>query len=121
MKTIPLSLKCLLLIVFALLLNSCTADDVGEDTDGPTQQGFPEVTTRTVATSDQGTSVEAGGTVLNTGGSVLIARGVCWSTQPNPSIDDDTTMAGTGEGPFVTTITGLEPNPLLLKSLRHQQ
>ncbi|MFX0556100.1 hypothetical protein ACOCEA_04850 [Maribacter sp. CXY002] len=100
----------LLFCFSALLLTACISDDVGEDTDGLTQAGFPEVTTRTVATSDQGTSVEAGGTVVNTGGSAIIARGVCWSTQPNPSIENETTMEGTGEGPFVSSVTGLEPN-----------
>lgn len=39
----------------------------------------------------------------------VIARGACWSTSMNPTIDDSRTNAGSGIGLFETTITGLSP------------
>ena len=71
------SIKLSVIGFISILFLCCTSDDVGTDTDGPTKQGFPEVTTRTVIASDEGTSVETGGEVKNSGGSDIIKRGVC--------------------------------------------
>lgn len=100
------------LLSFALifLFVNCTTDDVGTDTDGPTQNGFPVVTTRTVVTFDDGRRVESGGEVRNSGGSNVVRRGVCWSTEPNPTIEDSFTSDGSGEGEFTSLVQGLEPN-----------
>ena len=40
---------------------------------------------------------------------MLIARGVCWSTSQDPTINDRHTTDGTGTGVFQSTITGLNP------------
>lgn len=42
-------------------------------------------------------------------GAEVTARGFCWSTSPNPSIDNDTTLDGKGVGYFYTSLTGLSP------------
>lgn len=93
-----------------LLFYSCSTDDAGTDTDGPTPPGFAEVTTKTVITFDEGDRVETGGDIKNSGGSAIRARGVCWSTEPNPTIDDAKTSDGTGEGEFSSSVSGLVPN-----------
>jgi len=54
-------------------------------------------------------SVSSGGNIPSDGGSPVMARGVCWSTNQNPTISDSKTTDGTGTGIFTSTITGLIP------------
>lgn len=63
-------------------------------------------------TSVTSSSAVSGGTVTDNGGADVIEKGVCWSTSQNPTIDDSHTSNGTGNGAFVSTITGLLPNTL---------
>ena len=53
------------------------------------------------------TSAMGGGTVLADGGWPVTARGVCWDTNPNPTISNSHTSDGTGVGAFVSNLTGL--------------
>ncbi len=55
-------------------------------------------------------SAVSGGNVTWNGGSEVSQRGVCWSTVTNPTISDDHTTDGSGEGSFVSQIQGLNPN-----------
>ncbi len=46
-------------------------------------------------------------------GSIAItARGVCWKSSPNPTINDNKTLNGTGTGIFISNIAGLIPNTI---------
>jgi uncharacterized protein (TIGR02145 family) len=54
------------------------------------------------------TAALSGGNVIDDGGAPVTARGVCWATHPDPSIDDDHTEDGTGTGSFTSAITDLE-------------
>ena len=67
---------------------------------------IPILTTTDVSnlTPPTGTS---GGTIISDGGSVIISRGVCWSTASNPTISDRKTSNETGTGVFSSTLTGL--------------
>ncbi len=56
------------------------------------------------------TSIKArsGGNITNDGGSKILARGVVWSTSPNPIISLETkTMDGDGVGNFTSNFSGL--------------
>ncbi len=65
-------------------------------------------TVETLTTSDlTATSVITGGHVINTGNGDITARGVCWSLTSPPTIDDAKTTDGTGEGYWVSSVTGL--------------
>lgn len=55
-------------------------------------------------------SAITGGDVISDGGTDVIARGVCWSTSPEPIILDSKTTVGEGIGAFATAITGLQAN-----------
>lgn len=90
MKTIRISL--LLLII----LTACKKDLV------------PEVITAEISSVTQ-TSAICGGEVTSQGSSVVISKGLCWSTSDNPSINDSITKDGSGLGNFTTSITGLNP------------
>jgi hypothetical protein len=70
---------------------------------------LPVVITRT-ASSITATSAVSGGNVTSHGGAPVTARGVCWSTSPNPTTADNHTTDGTGTGIFTSSMTGLTPN-----------
>jgi len=55
-------------------------------------------------------SATGGGTVTSAGGGTILARGVCWSLNPNPTLADNFTTDGTGLGTFVSNLTPLLPN-----------
>jgi len=67
---------------------------------------LPTVTTTNV-TNITDTSASSGGNVTWDGGYSISARGVCWSTSPNPTISDSITTDGTGTGVFTSSLTGL--------------
>ena len=69
---------------------------------------LPMVITRAV-TSITATSALSGGNVTSDGGAAVTARGVCWSTSPNPTTADNHTTDGTGTGAFTSLIAGLTP------------
>ena len=71
-----------------------------------TTTNLPTLTTSAVTNITQTTAV-SGGNITSTGGSPVIARGVCWSTLTDPAITDSLTADGSGAGSFVSNITGL--------------
>ena len=86
--------------------NGCTATASVTVTVNPVA---PTVTTNNVS-NIQATSVTCGGNVTSHGGAAVTARGVCWSTSPNPTVSDSHTTNGSGTGAFTSSITGLTPN-----------
>jgi uncharacterized repeat protein (TIGR01451 family) len=73
-----------------------------------TTDSAPTVTTAAVSDVTASTA-SGGGNVTADGGDAVTARGVCWSTNANPTIADTKTTDGTGTGAFVSSITGLSP------------
>lgn len=67
----------------------------------------------TVATTDvsaiTATSAISGGNVISQGLTPVTQRGVCWSTIPNPTINNSHTNDGADIGTFVSFVTGLNP------------
>jgi hypothetical protein len=51
-----------------------------------------------------------GGTITSDAGSLVISRGVCWSTRQEPTIADDTTIDGNGAGSFTSRLSSLFPD-----------
>ena len=78
----------------------------GEEMSFTTRDGIPTLTTS--ITSITGESATSGGNITDDGGLNVMARGVCWSTSPNPTLSDNHTTNGTGTGNFSSNITGLE-------------
>lgn len=71
-----------------------------------TQSDLPEV--HTLMVTDTGVHwANCGGNVTFDGGSAVTARGVCWSTTQNPTVNDMHTTNGTGIGSFASHIAGL--------------
>lgn len=55
------------------------------------------------------TTATAGGTITSDGGGGISERGVCYSTQENPTILGTHTSDGFGSGSFSSQLTGLQP------------
>jgi hypothetical protein len=69
----------------------------------------PTVTTANV-TEITADSARSGGNITDEGGAPVTARGVCWSTSPNPTIANNRTFDGTGPGAFTSYLTNLTEN-----------
>ncbi len=68
---------------------------------------------KTTAVTNIGiTTAQAGGEIVDNGEREIISKGVCWSTLPSPTIQDDHTQNGTGTESFIAEITGLNPNTI---------
>ena len=74
-----------------------------------TKDGVPVLTTSEV-TGIGMNQATCGGEVTDDGGLEITARGICWSTSPEPTVADNYTSEGDGIGGFVSTMTGLTPN-----------
>ena len=73
--------------------------------------GNPNATITTIPVSDiTATSAKCGGIVNNSGNAAVTARGICWSTSHNPTINGHHTTDGSGTGNFNSTMTGLSAN-----------
>ncbi len=71
-----------------------------------TLSGIVTLTTDEVTEITPSTAI-SGGEITNDGGSPVTVRGVCWSTSQNPTITDSSTNDGSGNGVFVSTLSGL--------------
>jgi hypothetical protein len=67
---------------------------------------IPTVTTTSISNIAT-TTATGGGNITSDGGASITARGVCWSTSPNPTITSSKTSDGTGTGSFTSNISGL--------------
>lgn len=81
----------------------------GNQVEFTTKPGLsPEVTTLDIANITS-TTAKGGGTVVTQGDAPVTARGVCWSTSPDPTTNDSHTNDGEGIGSFVSHLTELIP------------
>ncbi len=53
-------------------------------------------------------SVIGGGNVTADGGTQITARGICWNTEGNPTLNDSITLDSLGTGVFTSIIKGLD-------------
>ena len=68
--------------------------------------GLPHLSTAPL-TNITSSSFLSGGSVISDGGAPILNRGVCWGNNPNPTISSNITADGSGEGPFLSNVTGL--------------
>ncbi|NLA24966.1 MAG: hypothetical protein GX879_08375 [Bacteroidales bacterium] len=94
MKQIPFLAVLILSLIF---ITSCKKDKY-----------LPVLITNDVTEITASTAF-CGGNITSDGGSIVIARGVCWSTSENPTILDSKTSDGEGAGSFESKIKNLEP------------
>jgi uncharacterized protein (TIGR02145 family) len=101
MKKQSISTITLIFILWLMtsLFNSCIKEEV-----------FAKATVETSqATSITEATAICGGVISADGGSSITAWGICWSTFPNPTIENDTTIAAAGTSVFSSSIKALSP------------
>ena len=81
-------------------------EEPGDDPENPEQ---PEVTTAEI-TDITVNSAKCGGEVTFNGNVNVTARGICWSTSQNPTVEDNKTVNGSGIGSYTSNMTNLEHN-----------
>ena len=81
----------------------------GEEVSFTTVAEIPTVTTLQVTNITQTTAL-GGGNVTDDGGASISARGICWSTNHNPTLSDSHAANGTGTGNYLVSMTDLTPN-----------
>ena len=74
-----------------------------------TTYDLPTVATDTISNITS-TNATGGGTVTFDGNTTVTARGVCWSTSPNPTLSDSYTVDSSGLGSFTSNLVGLTDN-----------
>ena len=70
---------------------------------------LPVLDATTAASNITTTTATSGGNITSDGGAPVTLRGVCWSTNTNPTITDPKTNNGSGIGTFTSSLTGLTP------------
>jgi uncharacterized protein (TIGR02145 family) len=80
----------------------------GEEKSFKTGAILPSVTTA-AATLITAYSATSGGEVTSDGGAAVTVRGLCWSTNQNPTVTGSHQDQGSGIGNFIVNITGLTP------------
>jgi len=94
-------------IVFMIIIMGCNKDDLVWDL----KKVDRLATVFTIsATNISNTGVTVTSEIKYDGGSTVTQRGVCWSTNQNPTIADNITTNGAGSGSFTSSITSLNAN-----------
>lgn len=78
----------------------------GNDVEFETSMAPPSVTTGQIS-NITATTASCGGNVNYDGGAPITARGVCWSTSPQPDLSDPHTNDGAVTGVFTSQMTNL--------------
>ena len=84
-------------------------DDTDDDTDEEVVVELAVVTTLSVTEITE-TSAVVGCEVTSDGGAEVTSRGVCWSVDSNPTIENDKTIDGEGVGSFQSVLSDLSQN-----------
>jgi len=91
-------IKLFILFLFLLIFHSCRKNP-----------DPPLLTTKDV-TEISYTTANSGGDVTDDGGSSIVTRGMCWSTEQEPTVQDSIITEAGELGAFTCTLTGLVPN-----------
>jgi uncharacterized protein (TIGR02145 family) len=102
-KKLNYVLAVVLAMTILFVFGSCGDDPASSENKVPT------LTTANV-TEITSTTAACGGTNIVGGASEVTARGVCWSTNPSPTVADSKTTDGYGTDDFTSSITGLTYN-----------
>jgi uncharacterized protein (TIGR02145 family) len=82
----------------------------GDEKSFTTLPPSPPVLSTTGLSSLTTNSVKSGAIIINDGGADIIAGGICWNTEPGPTIDINKTTDEIDGGKFFSSLTGLIPN-----------
>lgn len=97
------AIRIILIAFFIFTYHGCKKDK------NPTPPVLATITTSDVTDITETTAV-CGGNITKNGYADITARGVCWNTTGNPTVNDQTTNDGTGIGAYTSNMTNLQPN-----------
>lgn len=95
-----------ILIIGVIFFTSCRKDVVDKRAVIP---GAPTISTSALVEVTPTTAI-IGGVITNNGFGDILERGVCWSTSPDVSIDNEKTSDWVGISSYKSKIEGLTPN-----------
>lgn len=90
--------------VIHFVLVSCAAENDSSATDA----SIPNIVTNPVQAVNK-TTATCGGKVISNGQSTILARGICYSTSDNPTIENQVVYNPGATGTFYCTLVGLQP------------
>lgn len=120
-RTLVWFLSCLFLFAQCSTTDNSTDDPDPDNTQNeeptpvePVNEPSVEVELATIETTEitdiSENSAKTGGAITDDGGAEVTARGVCWSTETEPSLENNVTENGNGSGIFVAELLNLTPN-----------
>lgn len=99
MKNLVRSMEVAVLLFSSWILALCK-DDKSHD--------LPVLETVTISEITS-TTAKSGGLISSDGGGEITAKGVCWSISTTPTLIDNKTVDGDGDGDFESILTNLNP------------
>lgn len=104
------AIRFILVAFFVFNYSSCKKEK------NPTPPVLATLTTNDVTDITENSAV-CGGIITKNGYADITARGVCWNTTGNPTVNDQKTNDGIGIGSFTSNLTNLQPNtPYFVKA-----
>lgn len=99
-----------LLLAKVLILTSisCEKSNNSDDSIVPPAT-LPVLTTKEVTEITYKTAI-CGGNITNDGGAAIITQGICWSIDPNPTINDNKIEDSSGSNSYTNSIENLKAN-----------
>jgi uncharacterized protein (TIGR02145 family) len=94
------------LFISALFLSIILFTCCGKKDDDDSTKGLPELITLEITQVTTSTAL-SGGEIISEGASNVTQKGVCWSTNPEPTVQDGITADGSGIEIFTSDITRL--------------
>ena len=92
---------CFLLLTVTIFSVSCTKEE---------NIKLPIVSTESTTSNITATTAQSGGSITDTKGEIVIAHGVCWSINSNPTIKDSITKETNETGKYISQLHSLLPN-----------
>jgi uncharacterized protein (TIGR02145 family)/uncharacterized repeat protein (TIGR02059 family) len=94
---------------FRVMATNSLGTTNGNDLSFTTNYDLPILSTTSISEiSTRG--AKSGGSISSVGGTPVIARGVCWSINSDPTNNDSKTIDGSGGGSYASSLVGLSPN-----------
>jgi uncharacterized protein (TIGR02145 family) len=96
MKNFSKQFLLIQVLVLLIIFSACKKD-----------KSYTPVIATISAVNITSSTATSGGSIIDNGGTNIISSGVCWSTSPTPTVNDDKSTDGGTIGKFFSSVTGL--------------
>ena len=97
-----------IMLMTAVIMTACNPED--EPNNGGDDNGCAPKVITTLVSDITTNSARCGGDVIDDGGACVTDRGICWSINHKPTVNDAHVNCGSGMGSFVADMTDLLEN-----------